>query len=58
MLLAAAMMLDHVGRVEQAERLRGTIDAVLTSDNIRTRDFRGTASTRDYTEALIRRLKA
>ena len=58
MLLAAAMMLDHVGRVEQAERLRGTIDAVLTTDNIRTRDFGGTTSTRDYTQALIRRLRS
>jgi len=52
------MMLDHVGRVDQAERLRGTIDAVLTTDNIRTRDFGGTTSTYEYTQALIRRLKA
>jgi isocitrate dehydrogenase (NAD+) len=58
MLLAAAMMLDHVGRVEQGDRLRATIDAVLTADNIRTRDFGGTTSTSDYTHALVRRLRS
>jgi isocitrate dehydrogenase (NAD+) len=58
MLLAAAMMLDHVGRAGQATRLRAAIDATLKTDVVRTRDFGGTASTKDYTAALIKRVKA
>jgi len=58
MLLAAGLMLDHVGRVEQARRLRAAIDATLKTDAVRTKDFGGNASTRDYTAALIKRVKA
>jgi len=58
MLLAAGLMLDHVGRVDQARRLRAAVDAVLREDAVRTRDFGGTASTRDYTAALVKRVRA
>ncbi len=58
LLLAAALMLDHVGHGDMAALLRRTIDAVLNQDNIRTRDLGGTASTQDYAAAIIRRLAA
>src|SRR6201982_292215 len=38
LLLAAGLMLDHVGRLAEARRLRSAIDAVLNQDNIRTGD--------------------
>lgn len=56
LLLAAGMMLEHVGRGELAERLRGAISATLLQDQVRTRDLGGTASTAEFTEALIKRL--
>ena len=56
LLLAAAMMLDHVGRGDAAKRLRTAIDAVLREDNVRTGDLGGTATTRDMTQAIVRRL--
>ncbi len=56
LLLAAAMMLEHVDQLEKAERLRDTIKAVMRDDNIRTRDLGGSATTREYTDAIIKRL--
>ena len=58
LLLAAGLMLDHVGRNDLALRLRAAINAVLNEDNIRTRDLGGTASTQDFAQALIRRAGA
>ena len=47
-------MLDHVGQIDQARRLRAAIDATLNRDNVRTRDLGGTASTKEFTQAVIR----
>jgi isocitrate dehydrogenase (NAD+) len=56
LLLAAAMMLDHVGRSDEAKRLRAAIDATLREDGVRTGDLGGKATTRDMTRAIVRRL--
>jgi isocitrate dehydrogenase (NAD+) len=56
LLLAAAMMLDHIGRDDLAKRLRAAIDRALVEDNVRTGDLGGRASTSAFTEAVIRRL--
>jgi isocitrate dehydrogenase (NAD+) len=58
LLLAAGLMLDHVGRVDAARRLRSAIDVVLNQDKIRTSDLGGTASTQEFTSAVIRRVAA
>jgi isocitrate dehydrogenase (NAD+) len=55
-LLAAAMMLDHVGRNDLAQRMRTAIDQTLNQDRVRTRDLGGTASTQEFTQAIVRRL--
>ena len=57
LMLSAAMMLDHVGLQDRARRLRDAIDDVLCKDNVRTGDLRGTASTKQFTEAIVSRLK-
>jgi isocitrate dehydrogenase (NAD+) len=57
LLLAAAMMLDHVDRSELANQLRKAIDRSLNEDKVRTRDLGGTASTREFAEAVVARLK-
>jgi isocitrate dehydrogenase (NAD+) len=58
LLLAAAMMLDHVGRVDLGDRLRLAIDQTLNVDNVRTGDLGGTAGTREFTAALVKRIGA
>jgi isocitrate dehydrogenase (NAD+) len=56
LILASAMMLAHVGCQDMASRLRVAIDVTLNRDAIRTRDLGGVASTREFANALIRRL--
>ena len=56
LLLAAAMMLDHVDRHDAANKLRAAIDGTLRIDGVRTGDLGGTATTRDITQAILRRL--
>jgi isocitrate dehydrogenase (NAD+) len=56
-LLAAALMLDHVGRGELAERLRGAMLDVLHQDGVRTRDLGGSASTGEFAAAVKRRVQ-
>jgi isocitrate dehydrogenase (NAD+) len=55
-MLAAAMMLDHVGELDRAQRIRDAIEHVIVRDKIRTRDLGGTASTREFGDAVARRV--
>ncbi|MBN8507154.1 MAG: NAD-dependent isocitrate dehydrogenase [Burkholderiales bacterium] len=57
LLLAAAMMLEHVGRHELAARLRQAIDRTLNVDQVRTGDLGGRASTAAFTQALVARIR-
>jgi isocitrate dehydrogenase (NAD+) len=57
LMLAAATMLDHVKLGTLATRLRSGIDATLNLDKVRTRDLGGTASTGQFTQALLARLE-
>jgi isocitrate dehydrogenase (NAD+) len=55
-MLAAAMLLDHVGEVERGNRVRAALEDVIVRQNIRTRDLGGTASTREFGDAVARRV--
>ena len=55
-LLAAALMLDHVGRKDLGDRLRRAIDETLNVDKVRTGDLGGSANTKQYAQALIARI--
>jgi isocitrate dehydrogenase (NAD+) len=55
-MLAAAMMLDHLGELERGNRIRAAIEKTIVEDNIRTRDLGGTASTRDFGDAVAKRV--
>jgi isocitrate dehydrogenase (NAD+) len=57
LLLAAALMLDHVGRQDLALRLRRAIDRTLNEDRVRTGDLGGKASTAELTSVLIQHIK-
>jgi isocitrate dehydrogenase (NAD+) len=52
MLLAAGLMLDHIGETERANRLRTALRKVLATD-ARTRDLGGTSGTADFAAAVI-----
>jgi isocitrate dehydrogenase (NAD+) len=56
LLLASAMMLDHVHLPHMATRLRTAIDQTLNLDQIRTGDLGGTATTAEFTRALVKRI--
>ncbi len=56
LLLASALMLDHVGRADAALKLRTAIDRMLREDGVRTGDLGGTATTMDITQAIVRHL--
>ena len=55
-MLAAAMMLDHIGQLQEAGRLRRALETVIVKDNVRTKDLGGSASTTDFAWAVARRV--
>ncbi len=56
LILAAAMMLDHVGESSRAGRIRGAVERTIREDGIRTRDLGGHATTATFADAVARRL--
>ena len=56
LLLGAALMLEHCRLNALAARLRAAMDQTLNVDQVRTRDLGGTATTSEYTAALINRI--
>jgi isocitrate dehydrogenase (NAD+) len=55
-MLAACQMLDHVGQKPRADRIRAAIEGTLRDRKTITRDVGGSASTDEYTDAVIARL--
>jgi isocitrate dehydrogenase (NAD+) len=55
-MLAAAMLLDHLGETDAASRIRRAIIATVRDVGIRTRDLGGTASTREFGDAIVARI--
>ncbi len=56
LLLAAGLMLEHVGLHAEKQRLEAAVSAVLNEDGVRTGDLGGTATTKAFTEAVLRRI--
>jgi isocitrate dehydrogenase (NAD+) len=55
LIMAAGMMLDHVGLTDEAARLRRAIDRAL-ADGQKTRDIGGTLGTSEMAKAIVARL--
>jgi homoisocitrate dehydrogenase len=55
-ILSAAMLLDHVGQGDAANRVRVAVNATL-ADGVLPRDLGGSATTKDVTKAVIGNLK-
>lgn len=58
LLLAGCMLLDHVGQPEVAARIRASLKQVVVQRTEATRDMGGSATTREFTQAVIRGLDA
>lgn len=56
LILAGAMMLDHLEEHEQAARVRAAVQHTIVEDSIRTRDIGGTATTAEFGDAVARQL--
>ncbi len=54
----AAMMLEHVGENEAAQRLMKAIETVTANPKLHTRDLGGTATTADVTDAVCSAIAA
>src|SRR5207237_10370556 len=57
-MLAAAMMLDHVGELEAGKRLRCALEATIVQDKIRTPDVGGLAATAEFARGVVKRTRA
>ena len=55
-LMSAVMMLNHLGEQAIAEKIKRAYNAVLADGKHLTRDLGGTATTAEFTQALIDRL--
>ncbi|RMH18852.1 MAG: NAD-dependent isocitrate dehydrogenase [Gemmatimonadetes bacterium] len=56
LLLSACMLLDHVEQAETAARIRTALERVLRAGEVRTPDSGGSATTAEFTDAVIRAL--
>jgi isocitrate dehydrogenase (NAD+) len=52
LMLSACLMLDHLGKPEEATRIRLAIDRVVRSGEACTHDMGGKSGTREFTDAL------
>jgi isocitrate dehydrogenase (NAD+) len=57
MILAAVMMLDHIGEKRAARRISKALEAVLKKGDCLTPDLGGTATTTKFAEAIIRAME-
>src|SRR5207245_5266515 len=55
-MLAAAMMLDHVGDLGSGPRLRRALETAIVKDGVRTKDLGGNATTAEFARAVARRV--
>jgi isocitrate dehydrogenase (NAD+) len=56
LVLAACMLLEHIGDLERAKRVRSALESTIREGKTVTRDLGGTASTDQFTDAVIAKL--
>lgn len=56
LLWSACMMLEHLGQMECAAKIRKSVDTVLEEGEFNTPDIGGNAMTTEYVEEIIKRL--
>ena len=56
LMLAACMLLEHLGDIERARRVRTALEQTVREGKTVTRDLGGNASTDQFTDAIIAKL--
>ena len=56
LLLAACMLLDHIGDHDRANRIRRAFEDTIKEGKTVTKDLGGSASTTEFTDAIIAKL--
>lgn len=56
LVLAACMLLEHIDDLERAKRIRAALESTIREGKTVTRDLGGTASTDQFTDAIIAKL--
>jgi len=56
LILAGCLLLDHVGELDRAARVRRALEATIRDDGIRTPDLGGRTGTVEFADAICRRL--
>jgi isocitrate dehydrogenase (NAD+) len=56
LILSACLLLDHVGQSDVGDRIRGALERVVRESVSRTADMGGRATTREFTDAVVRAL--
>src|SRR5215213_3008651 len=56
LVLAACMLLEHIGDTDRAQRIRNAFETTIREGKTVTRDLGGTATTDQFTEAVIAKL--
>lgn len=56
LILASAMMLDHMGETRAGDRVRRAVVATIIADRVRTRDLGGNATTQEFGDAVAHRV--
>ena len=56
LVLAACLMLDHIGDRFRADRIRRALESTIREGKTLTRDLGGSATTREFTDAIVEHL--
>lgn len=57
LIMSGVMMLNHIGEVAAADRIKSAYNGILAEGKDLTRDLGGTLGTRAFTEALVNRVR-
>jgi isocitrate dehydrogenase (NAD+) len=57
-MLSAVMMLTHLGEMECAHKLQNAVESVYAEGKYLTADVGGKSSTAEFTDAVVRAVKA
>jgi isocitrate dehydrogenase (NAD+) len=58
LMLSAVMLLIHLGEMNAANKLQGAVETVYREGKHLTGDVGGTASTEEFTEAVLKNIKS
>jgi len=56
LVLAACMLLEHIGDLDRAKRIRNALETTIRDGKVLTADLGGTATTDQFTDAVIAKL--